>query len=532
MAFIPDAVIPPFMNQTLPVWHVDLYDTTMIIPISQTCRRLRNVAVGCPSLWTSVADCPRALSQALVQRSQTLPLNAFLPIGNPEDYDLAAIAEDLPIRLQELHVGQLPDVNFENVLHRIFSNPLPMLQSLSVKFPSGAHLFTQDGSCSFALCPPREWVPKLRRLCLYSCDLVSDSIMSSLTHLALDDIHIHDIHVRIKSILSVCSALQSLHLDDVTDCDYPDDSPSRFSLPTPTALPECRSLRRVSLRRLDNYLVSFVCSLVLADQPGLVLQLLETWLHRSGRRRPSYPPFPHGISRFAIGLYPLNPNGPIYRFQWAITACGAQHTLRAAANVLMDVAGPLLQDATLLADVRELWLADISTHTSVAPPPRQVALLNAIMAAMPRLDTVVLANHFHASWTHSGRPSLFLLPDARSPIPWPRITTLRIVYGAGPRLWEEGESHGGFRRAVHPLDLTGILDELASGAYDYLEHLVIEVPHGVYVDDGDFARLRGYFETARIAVVDEMPAMALPDYCVEPAAWPRHVDEPWPYRIW
>ncbi|EIW65257.1 uncharacterized protein TRAVEDRAFT_42635 [Trametes versicolor FP-101664 SS1] len=537
MAFIPDAVIPPYMNQTLPVWRVDLYDTTMIIPISQTCRRLRDVAVGCPFLWTSVANCPRVLSQTLAQRSQGLPSNVSLPVGNSEDYDLVAIAEDLPTRLQELHVGQLPCDDyekFEMVTHHMFSNPLPMLESLSVKFRGREGPLNRDGTYSFALCPPQDWAPKLRRLCLYSCDLDSNSIISSLTHLALVDIRIQLVHVRIKSILSVCRALQSLHLDDLTDYDHPDGAPSRFSLPKPTTLPDCRHLRRVSLRRLENYLVSFFCSLVLAEQPEFVLQLLETWQnHSHGRRRPSYPPFPNGISRFAIGLYPSHPNGPIYRFLWAMTACGTRHTLRATAKALQDIAGPVLLDATAaFADVRELWLSNVSAQTSASPSPNQTALLKAVIATMPSLDTVVLANHFHASWPLSGRPSLSLLPDARSPIPWPRITTLRIVYGSGPRIWEGGDD--GHLRAVYCdwLDLNGILYELASGAYDYLEHLVIEVPHGVYVDDEDVVRLRGYFKTTRIVVVDETPTMALPEYCVEPAAWPRHVDEPWPYRIW
>ncbi len=113
----------------------------------------------------------------------------------------------------------------------------------------------------------------------------------------------------------------------------------------------------------------------------------------------------------------------------------------------------------------------------------------------------------------------------------PPITTLRIVYGYGPEL-RSLQNHNVWLSRI-PLVLAGILDELASGAYDYLEHLVLEIPHSVSVNPGELARLREHFVTAEVKVMDNMPEMDLPSYCVEQAAWPKSVkSEPWPSRLW
>lgn len=108
MTLIPDAIPPPFLSRKRPVWHVGMYDTTMVIPISQTCRWLREVAAACPPLWTNLADHRRPLAQSFTQRTGDLPLNACLPVRRSRNYDLTAIVEDLPRRVRELYVGDLP----------------------------------------------------------------------------------------------------------------------------------------------------------------------------------------------------------------------------------------------------------------------------------------------------------------------------------------------------------------------------------------------------------------------------------------
>ncbi|KAL1940632.1 hypothetical protein VTO73DRAFT_8067 [Trametes versicolor] len=537
MTLIPDAIPPPFLSRKRPVWHVGMYDTTMVILISQTCRRLREVAVACSSLWTDLADRPRPLTQSLTQGTGGLPLNACLPVHRTRNYDLTAMAEDLPRRVRELHVGYLSYADTDIILHHMFSSPLPTLETLCVHFGLTEHPLDEEGGYTFTLPLTTACVPNLRRLYLYSCDLVSSSILSSLTHVALHDIQIRHLHTRIESVLSACGALQFLHLDRLTDQAHLYGAPRGFSLPTPAALPSCRRLRRVSLTSMDRYLASYLCSLICADQAELVLQLHEIWSPEGcDLVRPSQSQFPGGVSRLAVGRYPFL-NDPEDFYVWGMSACGSRRTLRTTTRSLSEVAKPLLQDATAaLADVRELWLADIATPTTHPLSPKQIASLKAVITSMPRLDTIILANHFQSTWAEGGRPSLFLLPNAHETPVRPSITTLRIVHGYGPHLRETWEMPlDGSEPVMPPLDLTGLVDELASGAYDYLEHLMIEVPSHLQwmdVDGGDVARLRAYFKTMQVRVVDETPTMALPEYCVEPSAWPRDVNDPWPRSIW
>lgn len=190
--------------------------------------------------------------------------------------------------------------------------------------------------------------------------------------------------------------------------------------------------------------------------------------------------------------------------------------------------------------MRELWLTDVPPSTGrqkdLLPAESALLLKNAI-ATMPALDTFVLVNQMQVDWM-CARPSLALLPDMRDAVSWPPITTLRIVYGYGPEVrnvrnhWQDAWP---FQKLVPVplLILAGILGELASGAYDYLEHLVLEIPHRVSVNPGELAQLREHFVTAEVKVMDDMHEMDLPAYCVEPAAWPKSVKpEPWPSTLW
>lgn len=537
MAFIPDAVEVPSANVLRPIWHADVYDTAMIVPISQACKRLREVALGCPALWTSLTNGPHTRARVFAHRSQGIPLKVFLPIGQTIGHVLTDIAEDLPSRVQELHVGDMgPCEHTQDTLnHLVADGPFPLLESLSVQFCDNP-LMDEEDQYHFGLprAFTRECAPQLRRLCLGSCDFVSQSILASLTHLALHSVAVAHVHREVESMLSSCHVLESLHLENVQDIFNPPEPPPwdvdvhNFYHPTPAALPACRRLRRVTLIHVYGYLASFVIFLVANDEQDLALQLhdLKTDLN---------PALPRDrlldrTLRLAVAMYPPPPNsGGV----WMITAVSPDRTFRATSHTLQKALSPLLRRVNnqALAGVRELWLADVAALTLADGEksrlsPREVSTLKAVVAAA-NLDTVVFANHFQTRWAR-GRPSLFLLPDTREAVAWPSISTLRIVYGYGPFLDSDWTPHEG----VPPLDLSVILAELALGAYDYLEHLVIQVPRGVYVDPEEVTELQAYFETTRVEVVDETPTMALPEYCVEPAAWPQNVKKPCYGRLW
>ncbi|OJT04931.1 hypothetical protein TRAPUB_4273 [Trametes pubescens] len=530
MAFIPDAEEAPSSNVLPPIWHAAVYNTAMLIPISQTCRRLRQVALGCPTLWTSLTDGPparaRERARMFAQRSRLAPLKVYLPIGRGvHEYDLTGIVEgspSLPWPIQELHVADLPSRNTIEDLELMFTTrPQPLLESLSVQFCDNP--LNREDQYHFGvpgLAP--EHFPRLQRLSLGSCDLVNKDIMASLTHLALHSITVYQVHKKIESILSACHVLESLHLEQIEDLFSPPEPPPEevtvheFYHQTPAALRSCRGLRRVALLNMYGYLASFIVSLVLSDQRGLALQLHDI------RTSPN-PAVPDdlliGTSQLAIGnyLYRRNSHRPS---PWGITALTRERTFRATATVLEDAIAPLGGYEQALTSVHELWLVDLPPGYEEDTLPEDAALmLKTAIASMSALETVVLANHIQLTEMGTACPSLHLLPDIREAVPWPPISTLRIVYAYTHAL-------------APPLDLTAILEELASGAYDYLEHLVLEIPPSFRIDAGDIERLRGNFKTVEMRVIDEMPEIALPAYCVEPAAWPGNARESWPCRLW
>lgn len=166
-------------------------------------------------------------------------------------------------------------------------------------------------------------------------------------------------------------------------------------------------------------------------------------------------------------------------------------------------------------------------------PAAEANQVRALIQDMSSLETVVLVNQFQAPWTGAS-PSLRLLPDAREggghmgPRP---STTVRIAHGYGKHVLQRWSEQSDSIPAAPPLDLTGILEELASGAYDYIQHLTIEAPYHVAVDGGDVERLREHCYTVQVKVVDVTPTISLPAYRYEPNTWAAS-DVPWPYKLW
>ncbi len=144
----------------------------------------------------------------------------------------------------------------------------------------------------------------------------------------------------------------------------------------------------------------------------------------------------------------------------------------------------------------------------------------------------MLVNQFQAPWTGAS-PSLRLLTHARegNGHAGPRPSTVRIAHGYGKHVLHRWSERPDPTPAVTPLDLTSVLEELASDAYDYVRHVVIEVPYHVAVDAGDVEQLRKHCATVIVKVVNETPTrtVALPAYCEDPAMGASN--DPWPYNL-
>ncbi|EIW65273.1 uncharacterized protein TRAVEDRAFT_17041 [Trametes versicolor FP-101664 SS1] len=350
------------------------------------------------------------------------------------------------------------------------------------------------------------------------------------------------IRERIAAMLSVCYALQSLHLDSVGTFDFwphANSSATHDPLSTPSPLPPqaCRHLRGVALVSLDGYLIAYILSL-LTEKTKLDVQIHSVL-------RDLHFPLPRhflgAISKVGIARYPQPvpfykfPRPPDSPFMWGITLSGSERTVRRVGDEFEALTRMLYEEDAALAGVRELWLADVSPATCDEPHMLRAAeadQVRALIQGMPVLETVVLINQFQAPWT-GAPPSLRLLPDARDSDRHigPRSSTVRIAHGYGKHVLQRWPERPNPIPSVPPLNLTCILEELASGAYDYVQHLAIEVPYHIAVDAGDVERLREYCDAVQVKVMDVTPTISLPEYCYEPKTWAAS-DDPWPYKLW
>ncbi|KAI0353144.1 hypothetical protein OH77DRAFT_631288 [Trametes cingulata] len=529
------------------VWRHEFRDAAMIIPISQSCRQLRRIALDEASLWTGIAvgGPSRSCAKLCADRSRGLPLQIFMSCASGEDA-LNGFSYGLLARSQDILVGKLARNDTQAVLDRLSSGPLPMLESLSLGFQNDK---IADIEYNDQLTLTKECAPRLTRLSLISVDLVSPGLASSLTHLALDNFYKHGVYQGVERVLSVCCSLESLYLRQFMDVNEPEPHPE-YRLPTPRALPACRRLRRAVFESMYTYLASYILSLILSDQPQLAVQLRHVWDAK-------FFPVPlelfHGTTRLAIGRYSeIRGHPPPYpryvAFTWGITASGPQYTIRKTYSPDVDgfmMAAPIgaqtglgatervLLHPTVLAGVRELWLVDVSPSKKghVAPPVASAqSLLRSMAARMPALETVVLVSEsWELAWA-GGPPSLRLLPDGRDPgFTAPRLNTLRVVHGF-PLPPEYHLADGRLSGSDGSLDLSVILDDLSSGAYDYLVHLIIEVRRRDQIFKEQLAVLEEFFSTVQVRVTEQAPTMELPDYCVEPYAWPDK--RLWPMKCW
>lgn len=92
---------------------------------------------------------------------------------------------------------------------------------------------------------------------------------------------------------------------------------------------------------------------------------------------------------------------------------------------------------------------------------------------MPSLDTVTLVNEYQAPW-RGATPSLGMLPSA--------LRGYRRVRAGAPWSCIHGPSDITHRTWSPSVEYTGIIEELALGACDYILHLLLETPFRVEVD--------------------------------------------------
>ncbi|KAG6373839.1 hypothetical protein JVT61DRAFT_5988 [Boletus reticuloceps] len=166
-----------YYNEELESWY-DLVPPEWI-NVSYVCRRWRDVALNCPTLWTYLCTMPQRWTKEFLARSKQVPLKIQIRITVPNGQWMNSTIEkvmDHVERIQELHLD-FPAVYAHTILSKLSSHA-PRLQYL--KITMGAPLRQQ----SFVLFDGN--TPALRTLDLSNCPMQLPSLnLSALKTLNL-----------------------------------------------------------------------------------------------------------------------------------------------------------------------------------------------------------------------------------------------------------------------------------------------------------------------------------------------------------
>lgn len=506
-----------------PFWRHTITDSLMLVPITQTCRRLREIALSTPLLWSTViVSLPKEIFpedvfvEELMGRNGDVPLRVLLSPSKQFTKLVDSFYPKHAHRIEELH---LSDVGHRHMkyLESLLSHESPLLKSYSFNGRAGS--LPKWHTHALPL-PPRS-TATLRDLHIDEVPLLPEVPLPALTHLALCKLNMPGLHSKIARVVRSCPNLVALALsNDVRLGDLDQD-------PEPVHLPH---LRRLTLDAVDCHTLRFYLTLIPLSNHQIALQVLEYQLDMWSI--PSGPELARCIQG-PIRILAFGSHRVTSDFILSVTAVASNrafhivstlaHSRRTAISQWLDRLLGLGAAAHTFWAVREVWIThgdqrwDVHTETVAAA-----------IATLHMLDTIVFV-HCRSRQGQAvlvaPEPSLSLCPDAESPsFNSPLLKTVRIVchaYGDGD-VDQTGEAEGrsgGF--VLQALTFMGMLNQLRSGTrYRYLERLVIQTDRSVVPVQEQVEKLRDYLKEVVVETVDERPTIPLPAICREPRIGP------------
>ncbi|KAI0754662.1 hypothetical protein C8Q80DRAFT_380761 [Daedaleopsis nitida] len=501
-----------------PHWCSSVVDCSALEPVSQTCRRLRDVVQSLPSVMKNVVvtesvplDCDR-----LQARSKDISLNVYISFFYHTPPQLGDWYTSEVSRIQELHLNRLGHLSLDYWTRLLSVSWLP---------PKGPFLTLPTHT------------PELRHLTLRGVCFLPVNHLTSLTHLALYDLFVPQCHINILKVLAHCHNLESLVLSNVRE-----SLEGRSSPPPELCLPH---LRRVTLhqppvsRKLSLYFSS------LPRAPHSALQLLDfpNESHIIWPLVSKYSPGAHTLcithhSEPRVGSEStesagrtkrtLNPD----RGALSVTTIGGNGAFHAMVPISsrryfapMAMLKDVLSDKPSLANVREAWLVEVRAtkpifdhdHDSAMPMyilsdssitrHRLAVAVRPEIAALPALEVLV-----HVS-RHSLEPNLYMLPSTKDASFVSRnLKTLKLVIGHGLGK----KKRPSLNRPV--LKLARVAEGLATGNYAFLDTLILQVARNVVVDNEEMLAIQKFVPTVKIERIAAVPESPIPEYCKDPVA--------------
>ncbi|KAI0759006.1 hypothetical protein C8Q74DRAFT_1441529 [Fomes fomentarius] len=509
-------------------WRSSGLDSGMLLPVSQTCRHLREIALNHHALWANIDLSKPRFVPALLQRSQHVPL--VLAGSSMRDILPALdIVNGQSPRIRELILCGTREEHIDHIWE-LLEHPLPTLESFHLQ----GFLIVYRKPDSLPFTP--NTTPRLRRLFLKDTPFLIKTGFPNMTHLALSGIALSNVHDRIARILSRCPRLESVVLDDLLSETIPDAAVIKAPLPL-------EHLRRVTLHELPSKAHQYYQALL---QP----RGHDTSYHLLGYFGVQAVPlnfFPSSSQtpvQLSVSLHPSRTGNFLsYEHAVAITLTTEETTRRLATygGHLRDNAysSPLWigQVVPTLAslDIREAWLLNASAayprprrEAATAPPASSATLLEGLST----LESVVIIVD-HTYNVIKRKPRLNLLPSSRDPaFKMPHLSTVRIVHGYSDHslALRFAEERGyGTEPENDVLDLTPLLEDFASGEYDYIKHLLLQTTPQLEVEETQLERLRMLVPSVRFERIDQLPSMPLrgedPERTLKECAH-------WPGSIW
>ncbi|KAI0757648.1 hypothetical protein C8Q80DRAFT_114002 [Daedaleopsis nitida] len=516
-----------------PHWKSECRNTLMLVPVTQTCHRLREVAVGNPLLWRHGCTKPRQTTLPFVcSRSQTVPLTVVL--SDPALLNIVQRFRDTcppeyfqhvrdlcqPVHLQrirELHLCTGEDSDSPRLFYGHFDSLWPALEYLTLHT-------TINHSTSLELVP--EHMPRLRYLDLWVIpSQLSKSGFPTLTHLSVSaSISQSDRGQELVDFIFACPSLESLILS-LFNMSPAVHGPPRVVFPIPqTVLPR---LRRVILRDMTLIMLRFYLSAFELHIRNDIISVQVLGL-RDYDISPEFPwdavlPY-NSYCRKDKSLLVMLQHTPSDDRQHgsvlSLTATGPKTTVRVADSSYYpnDLR---LHQASFLAGVRDVWIDFPQLEL------KHTAIISTMLMAVPTLETVTLVTD-HTRYRGSTGPCLHAIPKYSERAGGSsRIRILRFVHGFSiyePQTPPRQESHQWDPLEMPmKLDLSSLLAGFASGEYDYFDELVLQTTADLEVDADAVARLREYVPVVRVERIEGLPEPPVPKFFEDAASSTRNI---------
>ncbi|KAI0718254.1 hypothetical protein C8T65DRAFT_639505 [Cerioporus squamosus] len=545
LALILQDFTPPLSRRTADFdsyWECSVIDASALKPVSQTCRRLREVVQTLSLVVKTVIISEEVPFDAdkMQALNKDVPLNVYISFVHrtPQDVRDWYIAE--AHRIQELHLTRLGNLNMDSWVP-LLTLTAPKLRFLSIT-SSGVAWLPPKGS---VLSLPQ--ASQLRYLTLRKVCFLPRNHFPSLTHLALINVRVPRFDKALLTFLSRCPKLESLALHDSKE--------SIMERPATTMKVHLPRLQRVTLENPDDDTVYLAA---LPHNPNMAFQLFNPVIKDDfvGQIIPKFSPNPHTLRVIHLEHPPVTEDSctptswrRIYD-EWksaSLTSIGPSGTFHVKRNRPSDMEGPyytavraMLEDHEDLASVRELWLVGMLATRAIQDTDepdmtipwqhldlrhggrylsfahRVAIAMRDLMVGLSALETLVYV------LPYTLEPNLWILPSTTHPSFASRsLKTLRLVicHGLGlPRdpLLKRPE-----------LKLGKVCEGLATGNYAYLDTLVLQMAANVVIDEADILRISKHVPTVKVERIDDIPELTMPEYCCEPSSHDSRVGALW-----